>query len=121
MLERYRLARRLGAGAYGAVWLAYDETLERDVAVKVVPRDPGNEDSPRGGKRTRAEHEALAVALCQLLESNGLEPRPLGPSTGSPARVSSQNNGTAPDSPAGPSITTRFWLIIESAGPLQKS
>jgi hypothetical protein len=62
VLERYRLARRLGAGAYGAVWLAYDETLERDVAVKVVAREPVNADSPRGRTRTRAEHEALAVA-----------------------------------------------------------
>ena len=62
MLGRYRLARRLGAGAYGAVWLAYDETLERDVAVKVVPREAANGDSPEARTRTRAEHEALAVA-----------------------------------------------------------
>jgi hypothetical protein len=36
--------------------------------------------------------------------SNGQEPRPLGPSTGSPARCFVRNNGTAPDSPSGPSI-----------------
>ena len=53
MLDRYELERRLGAGAYGAVWLARDARLERQVAVKVVPRGDGP---------LRAEREALAAA-----------------------------------------------------------
>jgi len=56
VLDRYRLERYIGAGGFGVVWQAHDEKLERDVAVKVVPRDEG----PREG--SRGTREALAAA-----------------------------------------------------------
>ncbi len=39
VLGRYHLQRRLGSGAFGAVWSARDQQLDRDVAVKIVPND----------------------------------------------------------------------------------
>ncbi len=57
VMERYRLTKRLGSGAFGTVWSARDERLDRDVAVKVLPRERVI--------HARFEREARAAARLQ--------------------------------------------------------
>src|SRR3954454_24009747 len=69
VLERYSLERRIGAGGFGVVWLAFDEKLQREVAVKVVPHDahaPGSERAEREARvAARLNHPGI-VALYEL-------------------------------------------------------
>ncbi len=53
VLDRYVLERRLGHGGFGVVWLAFDEKLEREVAVKVIAREDGEPVSERAEREAR--------------------------------------------------------------------
>src|SRR3954471_6129669 len=66
VLDRYRLERRLGAGGFGVVWQAWDHKLEREVAVKAVPRE-GDDERPEREARAaaRLNHPGI-VALYEL-------------------------------------------------------
>src|SRR5439155_24486950 len=57
-LGRYQLLRKLGQGGIGAVYLASDSRLDRDVAVKVLP--PESVNDPDAVARFRREAKALA-------------------------------------------------------------
>ncbi|HEX3774748.1 MAG TPA: serine/threonine-protein kinase [Polyangiaceae bacterium] len=56
--NRYRLLRKLGAGGMGSVWLAHDQSLDSQCAIKLVdPEKAANEEV-----RVRFEREAKAAA-----------------------------------------------------------
>lgn len=56
--DRYTLIREVGRGGMGAVWLAHDDVLGREVAVKQVGLFPGRQ----GPDMERAEREARLAA-----------------------------------------------------------
>ncbi|GAA1975363.1 serine/threonine-protein kinase [Amycolatopsis minnesotensis] len=60
---RYRLRSVLGSGAMGTVWAAYDEFLQRMVAVKEVRLPPGVAASQADELRERTLREARAIAV----------------------------------------------------------
>ncbi|MGV9777618.1 protein kinase domain-containing protein [Streptosporangium sp. NPDC003464] len=57
---RYELRSRLGRGGMGTVWLAWDRTLRRSVALKEILLAPHGEDT--AVRRERALREARAAA-----------------------------------------------------------
>lgn len=60
--ERYRLRRVIGRGATGVVWLAYDEVLHRQIAVKEVQLPVGMPAPEASDIRERTLREARAIA-----------------------------------------------------------
>ena len=79
---RYRLTERIGSGGMGTVWQAYDELVERDVAVKQprLPGDPEDEHHRRAAHRlyrearaaARVDHPAAVSIHDVVVEEDGL-------------------------------------------------
>jgi eukaryotic-like serine/threonine-protein kinase len=80
--DRYRLIQMLGSGGMGRVWLARDELLHRDVAIKEVIPPPGLTDAEREelGRRTLREARTAARLnhpnVVRIYDVLPTEPRP---------------------------------------------
>jgi serine/threonine protein kinase len=57
-LGRYRILAEVGSGGMGVVYRARDERLERDVALKVLPKGRLGDETAR--RRFRKEAKALS-------------------------------------------------------------
>ncbi|HEV2348824.1 MAG TPA: protein kinase [Terriglobia bacterium] len=57
-IAHYRVLEKIGAGGMGEVYLAHDEQLDREVALKVLPQGDPTDKSHR--KRLRKEAQALS-------------------------------------------------------------
>lgn len=67
---RYTLGRAVGQGAGGAVWMAYDEVLDRRVALKRIGTIAGVDDAVRAEREARLAaqvHHPHVVAVYDLV------------------------------------------------------
>jgi eukaryotic-like serine/threonine-protein kinase len=73
VLGRYRLRRRLGAGSFGTVWLGHDERLDRDVAVKLVPRERiiGGRFEREARAAARLTHPGIVTLFEAAIDDDG--------------------------------------------------
>jgi serine/threonine protein kinase len=73
VLGRYRVQRRLGAGGFGTVWQARDERLERDVAIKILPRERivGGRFEREARAAARLSHPGIVTLFEAVVDDDG--------------------------------------------------
>jgi len=115
LADRYDVLRLLGAGGMGEVFLARDTTLERDVAIKVLPAALSADPIAR----ERFRREALAAAsldhpfICKVFEIGDAD----GPSTPGADGVEVRS-GRGPSTPAADGVAVRsgqgrLFIVME--------
>ncbi|HWD66171.1 MAG TPA: serine/threonine-protein kinase [Solirubrobacteraceae bacterium] len=73
VLGRYRLTKRLGSGAFGSVYAGRDERLDRDVAVKLLPRERvvGGRFEREARAAARLSHPAIVTLYEAAVDDEG--------------------------------------------------
>ena len=93
--DRYRLEAQVGAGGMSTVYRAFDETLERQVAIKLMHREIA--DDPDQLERFRREARAVAQLshphVVDVIDAGEDEGRPTSCSSTSRARRSRSASG----------------------------
>jgi predicted Ser/Thr protein kinase len=76
-LGRFRIERELGRGGMGVVYLAYDEKLDRRLAIKAPVFDPASkaEAIPRFLREARAMANVRHANLCPVYEAGEIDGR----------------------------------------------
>jgi len=67
-IGRYRVAAKLGAGGMGAVYRAYDEKLQRDVAIKLLHSEPDESSRERVLHEARTSSALNHPGICTVYE-----------------------------------------------------
>lgn len=72
-IGRYRLTRMIGKGAMGEVWAAYDHTLERPVALKILRPDSSGVDLARFEREVKATSELSHLNTVRIFDYGATE------------------------------------------------
>ena len=67
-IGRYRVAAKLGSGGMGIVYRAYDEKLRRDVAIKLLHREPDDSGRERILHEARTSSALNHPGICTVYE-----------------------------------------------------
>src|SRR6187455_2792891 len=117
--DRYRLVKMLGAGGMGVVWQAWDERLQRPVALKLLRTQPELPDAERDRATARAMrqariteglHHPAAVTVFDVVEHDGQPCIVMQLIESTPLSVLLSEHG-----PLTPSVTARMGAQVGSA------
>ncbi len=115
-IGRYRVIRRLGAGGMGVVYLAWDEGLDREIAVKII----GGISSKSTASLT-ARFKAEAKAMARLNHPHILTVYEIGETNGLPfMAMELAPGGSLIDllATGAPSLATILLIFIQTADAL---
>src|SRR5215212_7062578 len=99
-LGRYEIRSRLGAGGMGEVYLAHDSSLNRRIALKVLPAEVASDQDRMRRFKPFDQIRALRISCARSAYRSDVNsdtiPQPFNASTScTPARVSCVRSGAA--------------------------